>query len=222
MAEPRQASRPEDPIQVRLLPERHSQPVDPVGPLGSVQEAEVTIEAGLPGRIWQPQYLERLARSYWQYLRHVSLGLIRIAYARDARSVVLVSRRLVLLRFRPPVYDTGPGFGQVTWPIQRGLLVAAKGRGHLRISARRILAETDQGRLEPGSPSERVLVRAEVENFYPLLRGRGPFSRLGARLYAATQLRIHVFVTRGFLRSLARLDLSPRDPPPMAEPTRGS
>ncbi len=50
-------------------------------------------------------------------------------------------------------------------------------------------------------------MRAEVENFYPLLRGSGPFARMGSRFYAATQLRIHVLVTRGFLRSLAELEL---------------
>jgi hypothetical protein len=195
------------PIAVRLLPEEHSQPIGPIGPLGSAQEAEVTIAAELLKRLWQPPYLERLARSYWQYLRRVSLGLIRVAYARDARKVVLISSRLVLLRFRPPVYETGPGFGRVTWPIERGLLVATKGRGHLRITVRRLAPEE---RSPPDSPpSETVLVRAEVENFYPLLRGSGPFARLGARFYAATQLRIHVLITRGFLRSLARLDISP-------------
>ena len=50
-------------------------------------------------------------------------------------------------------------------------------------------------------------VRTEVSNFYPLLRGSGRFARFGVRLYTATQLRIHVWVTQGFLRSLARLDL---------------
>ena len=195
-----------EPIVVELLPERQSQPVSPVGPLGSVQEAEASVEAELLERIWQPPYLELLARSYWRHLRRVSLGLVRVVYARDSRSVVLLHRRLVLLRFRPPVYDLGAGFGQVTWPIERGLLVAAKGRGHLRIAVRRL-------RPEPGEPGrERVLVRAEVENYYPLLRGTGPLSRLGARIYGATQLRIHVLVTRGFLRSLARLDFA--EPPP--------
>lgn len=204
---------------MRLLPERQTKPVGPAGPLGSAQEAEVTIQTALLERIWQPPSLERLARSYWQYLRHVSLGLIRIAYARDARKVVLLSRRLVLLRFRPPVYETGSGFGQVTWPIERGLLVAVKGRGHLRITVRRLAPEeTIMGSSPPpASATERVLVRAEVENFYPLLRGSGPFARLGARIYAATQLRIHVLVTQGFLRSLARLDVWPGQPEPATE-----
>ena len=166
----------------------------PVGPLGSVQEAEVSLAPELLERLWKPGQLERLARAYWEHLGRISLGLLRVAYRRGSRSVVLVDRRLVLLRFRAPTYDTGLDFAQVTWPIERGLLVAARGRGHLRIRVRRLAPD-------------RVLVRAEVENFYPLLRGSGPFARLGARLYAATQLRLHVLVTRGFLRSLIELDL---------------
>jgi hypothetical protein len=49
----------------------------------------------------------------------------------------------------------------------------------------------------------RVHVEVEVANFHPAIA-----SRLGRRVYNATQARIHVFVTRGFLRSLARLDLA--------------
>ena len=150
------------------LPEARA-PVDPYGPAGSVQEAEATLPVELLERLWRPSYLERLAHAYWRHLRRISLGLIRVIYAPDSRSVVLVHRRLVLLRFRRPRYDIGLGFGQVTWPIERGLLVAKRGRGHLRISVRRIEPE-------PGDPSAlraRIRIRAEVRNFYPLLRGRG-------------------------------------------------
>ncbi len=196
-------SEPIDPssVQIRLLPEAHA-PVDPSGPSGSVQEAEAIVPAELLERLWRPSYLERLARAYWRHLRRISLGLIRILYAPDSRSIVLASRRLVLLRFRRPRYDTGLGFGQVTWPIERGLLVAKRGRGHLRISVRRMDPS-------PGQADDpvRIRIRAEVENFYPLLRGGGRFARLGAHIYGATELRIHVLVTRGFLRSLSRLDL---------------
>jgi hypothetical protein len=190
-------------VQIRLLPEAHA-PVDPEGPAGSVQEADAIVGADLLDSLWRPSYLERLAHAYWRHLRRISLGLIRIVYEPDSRSIVLVHRRLVLLRFRRPQYDTGLGFGQVTWPIERGLLVAMPGRGYLRISVRRI---------EPGpdDPAEtrRIRIRAEVQNFYPLLRGRGRFARIGAHIYSATELRFHVIITRGFLRSLAKLDLPP-------------
>ncbi|HKG35424.1 MAG TPA: hypothetical protein VKA89_03185 [Solirubrobacterales bacterium] len=192
-----------DRVSVLLLPERSS-PVNPDGPVGSVQEAEGTLPRELLEQLWRPSYLERLAASYWRYLRRISLGALRVIYEPHARSVVLLGRRFTLLRFRGPVYDIGPGFGQVTWPIERGILVSSPGRGHLRISVRRLEPQ-------PGDPEEceRVHVRSEVQNFYPLLRGQGGFARLGAFLYSATQLRIHRVVTNGFLRSLARLDLPP-------------
>jgi hypothetical protein len=188
---------------VVLLPEPAS-PVNPDGPVGSVQEAEGTLPRELLMRLWRPANLERLAAAYWRYLRRISLGALRIIYEPHARSVVLISRRLTLLRFRAPIYDTGPGFGQVTWPIERGILVSSPGRGHLRISVRRLEPQ-------PGDPEgcERVHLRSEVKNFYPLLRGQGWFARFGSFLYSATQLRIHRLVTNGFLRSLARLDLPP-------------
>jgi hypothetical protein len=46
-------------------------------------------------------------------------------------------------------------------------------------------------------------VEVEVANFYPSIA-----SRLSMRVYEVTQSRIHVIVTYGFLRSLARLDLA--------------
>jgi len=185
--------------EVRLLGEARQASVHPQGPVGSVQEAELHVDADLLERIWTPSYLERLAHSYWVYLRRASLGLIRVAYGPGSRSIVLLAPPLVLLRFRAPRYDTGSGFGQVTWPIERGLLVSAPGRGHLRIAVRRLEANSEA--------RGRVLVRAEVENFYPLLRGNGRFAWLGARLYSLTQLRVHRALTKGFLRSLAALEL---------------
>src|SRR4029079_12541847 len=95
-------------------------------------------------------------------------------------------------------------FGEVTWPIEGGLLVAFRGRGFLRITVRRIESSDPDA-----SETAKVRVRAEVHNFYPLLRGSGPFARIGVHLYSITQLRIHGLVTRGFLRSLARLELPP-------------
>ncbi len=179
-------------------------PVHPDGPAGSAQEADAYLPTDLLESMWSPEYLERLASAYWRYLSRISLGLIRVIYAPHSRSVVLGSKRLVLLRFRGPRYDTGPGFGQVTWPIERGLLVASPGRGFLRIRVRRLGRDDST---EPGC--EKIRVRSEVSNFYPFLRGSGWFARIGAHIYAATQLRIHVIVTHGFLRSLARLDLPP-------------
>ena len=52
-------------------------------------------------------------------------------------------------------------------------------------------------------------VSSEVANFYPALGGWGWFAKIGATVYRYTQLKIHVIVTNGFLRSLARLELVP-------------
>jgi hypothetical protein len=196
---------------IEVLPEEKA-PVDPQGPTGSVQEAVATVPAEVLERLWKPAYLERLAFAYWRYLRRISLGLLRIIYEPNARTVVFISKRLPLLRFRKPQYVTGAGFGQVTWPVERGLLVSEPGRGCLRITVRRL--ERD-----PADPPgvERLNVRSEVSNFYPFLRGSGWFARLGAHIYAATQLRLHALVTNGFLRSLARLDLPPSSVGALAE-----
>ena len=62
-----------------------------------------------------------------------------------------------------------------------------------------------------GADGDEVIARvsSEVANFYPALGGWGWFARMGAKIYRYTQLKIHVLVTNGFLRSLARLDLVP-------------
>jgi hypothetical protein len=135
-----------------------------------------------------------LARSYWDFIRRRTLGTIRVAYREGEPAVTLVGR-IPLLRFRPPVFSTGSEKASVEWPIERGLLVARDGRdqGFLRIAAER----------EPGDGAEsRLRVSSTVSNFYPWIRGSGRFAELGTWIYSQTQLRIHIAVTRGFLRSL--------------------
>ena len=60
-------------------------------------------------------------------------------YTDDSREVVLLTRPFVLLRFRKPEYEIEADGGTVTWPIDKGLLVApsGRGRGYLRLSVRR-------------------------------------------------------------------------------------
>jgi hypothetical protein len=176
--------------------------VPETGAVDSVQEAEVVLPRAALERLWTRDSLERLARAYWEYLHRVSLGLLRVVYEPDARTVVLVARPLAILRFGGPRYETGDTGGSVEWRIERGLLVAREGRGSgfLRIAVERSRSPAPPGRA-------RLDVSVGVRNFYPWLRGSGRFARFGTRLYSATQMRIHVTVTRGFLRSLARLDL---------------
>jgi hypothetical protein len=169
------------------------------GALGSGQVAEVTVPRAELEKIWRPEYLERLARTYWSFLSRFSLGLIRVLYSEDSRDVVFLRRPFVLLRFHKPEYHFDSNGGTVTWPINRGVLVARRGRGRgfLRLSVHRKPAED-------GGDEVTVVVSSEVVNFYPTLA-----TRLSRWFYEQTQLRIHVIVTHAFLRSLANLELEP-------------
>lgn len=169
----------------------------------SRQVADVTLPRRELDRVWNPEYLERLARTYWRFLTRISLGLLRVLYSPEAREIVLLARPLVLLRFRTPEYEAGPSRGVVTWRIDCGLLVApaGRGRGYLRIAVER---PADDG----GGDVVTGRVSAEVANFYPSIAGWGWFNRIGRYIYRVTQMRIHLIVTHAFLRSLARLDLA--------------
>jgi hypothetical protein len=202
-----QAAMADDPVRILREPERDVVPER--GAVSSVQVADASVRRDALEPLWKPEYLERLARSYWRFLSRISLGLIRVVYAPDSRTVVLLSRHLPLLRFRAPEYEIEPDAGAVTWRIERGILVARQGRdrGFLRIDVQRF-APGWHG-LDPGPGCDLVRVRVEVRNFYPWIRGTGWFARFGAWLYSNTQLRIHSLVCRLFLRSLVRLDLPP-------------
>jgi hypothetical protein len=170
---------------------------DATGAVRSVQSAVVTLPAAELERIWTPEYLERLARTYWRFLSRVTLGLIQVRYSEHERSIVLVFSALKLLTFRAPEYEMDRTHGLVRWRIARGVLVAKRGRdggGYLQIEVRRDPAEQ--------AAQMRLHVTVEVANFYPSISG------LSRRVYDATQSRIHVIVTNRFLRSLVRRDLA--------------
>ena len=158
------------------------------GAMRSVQAADLRLSERALGELWSAENLERLARTYWRFLTRVTLGLVRVRYTERERFVVLLFRPLTLLAFRAPEYELQDDHGVVRWRIERGLLVARAGReskGHLQIDVRRI----DDG----------LHIEVEVANFHPAIA-----SGISLRLYNATQSRIHVMVTHGFLRSLAR------------------
>lgn len=134
--------------------------------------------------------MEWLGRTYWSFLRRVTLGLVRTRA--PERSPTLMVGPLRLMSFGAPEYDARPGRARVRWRIEHGLLVALAGRdgqGHLQLGLRR----------GPDAGGERSWLELEVEvaGFHPAL------ARLSRRLYEQTQARVHVRVTRSFLRSLA-------------------
>jgi hypothetical protein len=180
------------------------------GAMRSVQTAEMTLPEAELRQLWTPVHLERLARTYWRFLTRVTLGLVRVLYGESERTVVLLARPLKLLSFDAPEYELDADHGVVCWRIKRGLLVARSGHGghgHLRIEVRRLPgAGANDGSADAGDGGgglARVRIEVEVANFHPAIA-----SSLGRHVYNATQARIHLFVTNGFLRSLARLDLA--------------
>jgi len=178
-------------------PDEHTT-MDADGAVRSVQAADLTLPSRALEEIWDPMHLERLARTYWRFLTRCTLGLVRVLYEEDSRVVVLLARPLVLLRFRAPEYELDSGRGIVRWRIADGVLVSRTGHdrdGYLQIDVRRC------PRVDPDT--ERIHVEVEVANFYPALA-----SGIARWFYVATQSRIHVIITHGFLRSLARLDLA--------------
>jgi hypothetical protein len=185
------------PARAVIVSPRQSTVVARNGAVRSVQSAELTMSLPEFERLWNPTNIENLARTYWRFLSRVTLGLIRVVYGEDERSVVLFARPLRLLRFNAPEYLLEPGHASVRWQIRDGLLVARAGRGcgFLAIDVRR------QDHAENGP----VMVRIEVEvaNFYPAIA-----VGFSMPVYEATQSAIHVLVTHAYLRSLANLDLA--------------
>ena len=170
---------------------------DASGAVRSIQAANLLVPHDALAEMWTPEYLERVGRTYWRFLSRVTLGLVRVVYTERERYIVLVARPLKLITFQAPEYEMDSHRGVVRWRIERGLLVARRGRGgcgYLQI---------DMSRHElPDPDRDRLHVEVEVANFYPSIA-----KRLGRWVYNETQSRVHVIVTHAFLRSLAKRDL---------------
>jgi hypothetical protein len=171
--------------------------IDPrTGAVTSRQGADIVVPAAAIAGLWDPEHLERAARTYWSSLRRFTLGLMHVDYTETERSVVLLSRRLPLLTFQAPEYEMDRCRGIVRWRIDRGLLVSDRGRdsdGYLELDFER--HDSDDGE------TVRLHVAVEVANYYPRLTG------LSRRFYANTQSRIHVLACNFFLHRLVRRDL---------------
>jgi hypothetical protein len=186
------------PARAVIVSPRRSTVIARDGAVQSVQSAELTLTPADLERLWNPKNLENLARTYWRFLTRVTLGVIRVSYRDNARSVVLFGRPLTLLRFESPEYTLEPDHGTVRWRIRDGLLVARGGRGNGYLAL-------DVRRGGEGASNGRATIRIEVEvsNFYPAIA-----VGFSTPVYEMTQSSIHVLVTHAFLRSLATLDLA--------------
>jgi hypothetical protein len=172
--------------------------LDPeTGAVTSRQAADIVLPAEAIEAFWNPEHLERVARTYWVTLRRFTLGLMHVEYTPTERAVVLLVPQLRLLTFKAPEYEMDACRGIVRWRIEKGLLVSKRGLdgdGYLEIDIHR--------HDEPERGKVRLHVGVEVANYYPRLGG---FSR---QLYARTQSRIHVVSCNYFLRRLVRRDLA--------------
>ncbi|HSO98644.1 MAG TPA: hypothetical protein VLP43_06810 [Solirubrobacteraceae bacterium] len=187
------------PARAVIVSPRRSSTMSGDGAVHSAQSAMLTVREADLEPLWNATNLENLARTYWQFLQRVTLGLIRVQYGPDERRVMLLIRPLTLLRFEAPDYRFEANHGNVSWRIRDGLLVARAGRGsgYLAIDIRR----------QPEEPAPegwvQLLVEIEVANFYPSIA-----AGFSTYVYTATQSLVHVVVTHSFLRSLARLELA--------------
>jgi len=185
------------PAQTVIVSPRRTTVVSGDGQVRSVQSADLSVEPSDVDRIWGPANLENLARTYWRFLSRVTLGLIRVLYGAETRSVCLLSPAITLLRFDKPQYTVEDDYGLVRWPIRDGLLVARSGRGSGFLAL-------DVRRRAPGEDGRTVFhIEVEVSAFYPSIA-----TGFGVPVYRMTQSFIHGLVTTAFLRSLGRLDLA--------------
>jgi hypothetical protein len=184
------------PGRASIVSPRNSTTVAPDGSVHSVQSAHLELPRAELERLWTPPQLENLGRTYWRFLTRATLGIVRVVYTEEERSVVLLSKPLTLLRFDPPQYEIESNRGSLTWAIRDGLLVSRAGRGSGFLSVR---VSRDSGISDPA----KLDIDVEVANFYPAIA-----SRLGKPVYEATQSFVHVLVTHAFLRSLATLELA--------------
>jgi hypothetical protein len=167
------------------------------GAVTSRQAGDIMLPARALQGLWDPEHLERVARTYWTTLQRFTLGLLHVHYTPRERSIVFLVPQLPLLTFKAPEYEMDACHGIVRWRIKKGLLVSKRGTdgdGYLEIDIRR---HDDQE-----GDKVRLRVGVEVANYYPRLGG------LSRRLYSATQSRIHVISCNYFLRRLVRRDLS--------------
>jgi hypothetical protein len=166
------------------------------GAVKSRQAADIVLPAGAIEGIWNPESLERVARTYWATLQRFTLGLVRVDYSPTERAVILLIPQLRLLTFKAPEYEMNRCRGIVRWRIEKGVLVSARGAGgdgYLEIDIHR--HDGPEGKVT-------LNVAVEVANYYPRLGG------ISRWIYTNTQSRIHVIACNFFLRRLVRRDLA--------------
>src|SRR5688572_13481798 len=78
--------------------------MDRNGAVRSVQGADIVLPRDTLDDVWDPQHLERLARTYWSFLSDCTLGTIKVHYTEGERYVKLFGL-FPLLTFAAPEYE---------------------------------------------------------------------------------------------------------------------
>src|ERR1700761_846864 len=128
--------------------------VDPsTGAVKSRQAGDIVLPEAAVAGLWNPEHLERVARTYWTTLQRFTLGLIHVHYTPTERAVVLLIPQLRLLTFKAPEYEMNACRGIVRWRIEKGLLVSKRGTGgdgYLEIDISRHDDEPQAGKVTLG------------------------------------------------------------------------
>lgn len=187
------------PARVRLVDPPGGTVLDERGAARSVQAADLTVPVEALETLWSLGLPERLGTTYWQHIERLFAGLLRVRTGPGGAAILpLGLRPLALMRFAAPEHTMSATSAAVRWPIAGGLLVARAG-GALEIVAK----EHDCAKA-----TATLHVRVGMEGFRPTVA-----RLLSERAYLATQARVHVWVTHGYLRGLERPDLLARARP---------
>ena len=148
---------------------------------------------------------DRRRSSAWRaptgrYLSHVTLGLIRVYYTEASATSACSSGRSSCSTFQAPEYETDADRGIVRWRIDKGLLVASRGRGgdgYLEIDVRRLDcderrpgAHPRRGRGRELLPGDRLTPRARSLHQHAVADPRDRHPRLPAPPGAARPRRV--------------------------------
>ena len=128
------------------------------GAVRSVQSAEVVLPAERIDAMWSPQYLERLARTYWRFLTRATLGVIRVKYTEGERYVCLLFRPLELLPSRRP---------STRWTTPRHRALAHRARAARRRPRPRRRRLPGDRRRAPPAPTSPALVNVPSRSRWP-------------------------------------------------------
>jgi hypothetical protein len=162
------------------------QVLQPDGSVFSVQWLELP-EPCAKG-VTAPRILDR----YLQYLRKITLSMVRPTLAANGVQFRLLGSSLSILSFAPPQLITGDGWEEVRLTLTGGLALQ---KGGCQGGAFSVIAE----RTETG-----VAAKVQLSEFCPTLLGKAPASWLRKQLYKWTQAYVHKLVTVSFLSRLYR------------------